>query len=52
LKARLDEILSGFTNEGIRDIGTVKERIRSGLAKAVYEKWKRRPIVIPVVMEV
>jgi len=52
LKARLDEILSGFTNEGIRDIGTVKERIRSSLAKAVYEKWKRRPIVIPVVMEV
>jgi ribonuclease J len=37
---------------GVGDIGTVKEHIRSGLSKAVFERSKRRPIVIPVVMEV
>ena len=52
LKARLSAILDECSVEGIRDVGTVKEHIRSGLAKAVFERSKRRPIVIPVVMEV
>jgi ribonuclease J len=52
LKAKLSAILAGCSVEGIRDIGNVKEHIRSGLSKAVFEKSRRRPIVIPVVMEV
>jgi mRNA degradation ribonuclease J1/J2 len=38
--------------EGMRDIATVKEHIRNGLSKEVYRRTRRRPIVIPVVMEV
>jgi ribonuclease J len=52
LKAKLSQILDACSVEGIRDVGTVKEHIRAGLAKAVFEKFRRRPIVIPVVMEV
>ncbi len=52
LKAKLTAILDDCSVEGIRDIGNVKEHIRSGLSKAVFEKSRRRPIVIPVVMEV
>ncbi len=52
LKAKLTAILADCSVEGIRDIGNVKEHIRSGLSKAVFEKSRRRPIVIPVVMEV
>jgi ribonuclease J len=52
LKTKLSAILADCSVEGIRDIGNVKEHIRSGLAKAVFEKSRRRPIVIPVVMEV
>jgi ribonuclease J len=52
LKTRLIEILHGCSAEGIRDVATVKEHIRQGLAKAVYARTKRRPIVVPVVMEV
>jgi len=54
LAGRLDltAILADCSVEGIRDIGNVKEHIRSGLSKAVFEKSRRRPIVIPVVMEV
>jgi len=33
-------------------VPTVKEHIRQGLSKAVYERTRRKPIVIPVVMEV
>jgi ribonuclease J len=52
LKEKLSKILADCSVEGIRDIANVKEHIRSGLAKAVFEKSRRRPIVIPVVMEV
>jgi ribonuclease J len=52
LKEKLSAILADCSVEGIRDIGNVKEHIRSGLSKAVFEKSRRRPIVIPVVMEV
>jgi ribonuclease J len=52
LKEKLSKILADCSVEGIRDIGNVKEHIRSGLSKAVFEKSRRRPIVIPVVMEV
>jgi len=52
LERRVGDILNGCSAEGIRDIQTVKEHIRQGLSKAVYEKTRRKPIVIPVVMEV
>ncbi len=52
LERRVNDILSGCSAEGIRDVPTVKEHIRQGVSKAVYEKTRRKPIVIPVVMEV
>ena len=52
LEKRVGDILHGCSAEGIRDVATVKEHIRQGLSKAVYEKTRRKPIVIPVVMEV
>jgi ribonuclease J len=52
LERRVGDILHGCSLEGIRDVATVKEHIRKGLSKAVYDKTRRRPIVIPVVMEV
>jgi mRNA degradation ribonuclease J1/J2 len=30
----------------------VKEHIRNGLSKAIFERSRRKPIVIPVVMEI
>ncbi len=52
LERRVGDILHGCSVEGIRDVATVKEHIRQGLSKAVYDKTRRRPIVVPVVMEV
>ena len=52
LKAKLSQILADCSVEGIRDVGNVKEHIRSGLSKAIFDKSRRKPIVIPVVMEV
>ena len=52
LKDELRDILEHCSAEGIRDMHNVKEHIRDGLSKAIYARSKRRPIVVPVVMEV
>ena len=52
LERRVGDILANCSTEGIKDINTVKDHIRQGVSKAVYEKTKRKPIIIPVVMEV
>ena len=45
-------IIEDISVEAMRDPNSVKEHIRNGLSKAIFNKTKRRPVVIPVVMEV
>ncbi|HZV77924.1 MAG TPA: ribonuclease J [Candidatus Babeliales bacterium] len=52
LRGELRATIEGISVDAIRDVDTVKEHIRSALASAVHARTKRRPIVIPVVMEV
>ena len=52
LREALQASIAEISVEGMRDVDTVKEHIRNGLAKAVFARTKRRPVVIPVVMEV
>ncbi|MBV9278260.1 MAG: ribonuclease J, partial [Candidatus Eremiobacteraeota bacterium] len=52
LRTELVRIIESCSVEGIRDINTVKEHIRTGLAESVYSRMKRRPMIIPVVMEI
>ena len=52
LRGELRATIEGISVDAIRDVDAVKEHIRSALARAVYARTKRRPIVIPVVMEV
>ena len=52
LRAKLVTLIEEVPIEAIKDTNTVKEHIRSGLAKAIHERYKRRPVIVPVVMEV
>lgn len=52
LRAELTALIAEVSVEGIRDVNTVKEHIREGLAKAIMARYKRRPVIVPVVMEV
>ncbi|MHB8703336.1 MAG: ribonuclease J [Candidatus Tyrphobacter sp.] len=52
LRTELRASLDAISVEGMRDVGTVKEHLRDTLAKAIYSRTKRRPVVIPLVMEV
>jgi ribonuclease J len=44
--------LGELSVESLRDVPTVKEHLREALAKAIYSRTKRRPVVVPVIMEV
>jgi ribonuclease J len=52
LRGELRAAIAEVSVEGLRDVNTVKEHIRTTLARAIRERTKRRPVVIPVVMEV
>jgi ribonuclease J len=52
LRTELLAMIQEVSVEGMRDVNTVKEHIREGLARAIHARTKRRPVVIPVVMEV
>lgn len=52
LRSQLSDALEAISVEGLRDVPTVKEHLRDVLARAIYARTKRRPVVIPVVMEV
>ena len=52
LRTELRETIEGISVDAMRDVNTVKEHIRSGVSRAIYTRTKRRPVVIPVVMEV
>ncbi|HEY8312628.1 MAG TPA: ribonuclease J [Candidatus Baltobacteraceae bacterium] len=51
LRTEVSRIIAECSVETIRDVNTVKEHIRNGLSKAIYGRSKRRPVIVPVVME-
>jgi ribonuclease J len=52
LRGELTATLNELSVQGMRDTNTVREHVRASLAKAVFSRTKRRPVVIPVVLEV
>jgi ribonuclease J len=52
LRSELQAAINALSVDALRDVDAMKEHIRSVLASAIHTRTKRRPIVIPVVMEV
>ena len=52
LRTELRNAIAQVSVEAIRDVNSVKEHIRTTLARAINRRTKRRPVIIPVVMEV
>lgn len=53
-EARLvvDEAVHGCLNRGISDWGKLKSSIKDSLSEYVWKKTKRRPMILPIIMEV
>ncbi len=51
-KARLSKTLSRTAKEGVTDFGVIKKAARDSLSQFIWERIRRRPMIIPVVLEV
>ena len=51
-KSLVCDILEDCARSGITDWGTLKARIKDGLSRLLYEKTRRSPMILPVIMEV
>ncbi len=52
LKSIAFDSLSDSLGEGLRDFTQIKGRLKEELSKAIYQRTKRRPMVLPVIMSI
>lgn len=52
IKARVEDILDDCYNENIREWGVMKTKIKDELSKLLYDKTRRSPMILPVIMEI
>ena len=52
IRAAVEQSLSAAAREGIREIDLLQEELHDDLASFVYDRLRRRPMVLPVVVEV
>lgn len=48
----VEQAINGCLDRGITDWGKLKGSIRDGLSDYVWKKTKRRPMILPIIMEV
>ena len=46
------EALAPLATQGITEWGPIKGEVRDALQRHLYEKTKRRPVILPIIMEV
>ena len=49
---RVEEVLAKCEAEQTKDWSTIKNQIRDVLGRYLYEKTRRRPMILPIIMEV
>jgi ribonuclease J len=52
LRGAIDACLSEAAEEEIREVDLLEKKLHDDLGKFVYDRLKRRPMVLPVVVEV
>ena len=50
-KARVNKALKKCTGSGTIDWNNIKTQVRDALGKYLYEKTRRRPMILPIIME-
>jgi ribonuclease J len=52
LRAEAERIVRELAGNGVTEIKLLQEHIHDGIGKAVYDRTRRRPMILPVVIEV
>lgn len=48
----VNEAVEGCLTRGITDWGKLKSSIKDSLGEYVWKKTKRRPMILPIIMEI
>jgi ribonuclease J len=51
-EAEVGEVIAKCSSDGVTEWNSIKNKIRESLAAFLYHKIRRRPMILPVVMEV
>lgn len=51
-RAKAEKILLGNIASGVRDWTTLKNKVKDELSRTLYERTKRSPMILPIIMEV
>jgi ribonuclease J len=51
-RIKLEKTIAHLENKGVREWSTIKSKVRSELSELIYQEMKRRPMILPVIMEV
>ena len=52
VKARVEDALMRCEEEGITEWSQLKYAMREALGKFIFERTRRRPMILPIIMEV
>ncbi len=52
LRAEAGKVLDGLLSEKIHEVKLLQEHLHDGLGQLVYDRTRRRPLILPVVVEV
>jgi ribonuclease J len=52
LREEADRIVTGLASSGITEVKLLQEHIHDGIGQYVYDRTRRRPMILPVVIEV
>jgi len=52
MRTEAEEILDGCLADDIVEIKLLQEHLHDGLGQLVYDRMKKRPMILPVVVEV
>jgi ribonuclease J len=52
IRVEVERSIARSAREGIREIDLLQQELHDDLAEFVYERLRRRPMVLPVVVEV
>ena len=52
VKKEKNEEVKGFEEDGIRDWSTIKSTLKDDLRDYIFQRTKRNPMILPIIMEV
>jgi ribonuclease J len=52
LRAEAHDVLRGLASEGITEIKLIQEHLHDSVGQVIYDRTRRRPMILPVVIEV